>query len=58
MDANAGSQDDRKENSPYELYESLEEIMNEMIYQYRDRDSAGPPPLQLKMIDMIPYWKQ
>ena len=29
--------------------------MNEMIYHYRDRDSAESTPLQLKMIDMIPY---
>ena len=46
-----------KENSLYELYESLK-IMNEMIYHYRIGIVQSPPPLQLKMIDMIPYWKQ
>jgi DNA-directed RNA polymerase specialized sigma24 family protein len=37
-----------KENSLYELYESLEEIMNEMIYHYRDRDSAESTPITTK----------
>ncbi|HZJ57611.1 MAG TPA: hypothetical protein VFD89_05150 [Clostridia bacterium] len=37
---------DEKENSLYELYESLEEIMNEMYYLYREgyNIEAGPPP--------------
>ena len=34
-----------KENSLYELYESLEEIMNEMIYLYGDEYSTEPAPI-------------
>ena len=51
---------EEKENDLYELYQSLEEVMNEMDYLYRDRIEIEPSEInfQKKETNPVPYEEQ